>query len=79
MPTGNSDAASNIYTDLNQSTQRAIVNTQTSESIPLLSDKSRGVLGIPDLTLKPDGIFTSSGKQVKLNAGIRLLLNVTLQ
>jgi hypothetical protein len=77
--TGGPDAGANIYNNLNSSTTAAIAQSQTSTSVPILNDKSRGVLGIPDLTLKPDGVFTSSGKQVKLNAGIRLLLNVTLQ
>jgi len=77
--TDGSDAASNIYTHLNGSTTAAVVNDQRVETVPILNDKSRGVLGIEDLSLRPDGVFTSGGKEVKLRSGIRLLLSVTLQ
>ncbi len=78
-PTGSPDATGNIYTRLDSATEASVVDTQTSRPVPLLSDKSRGVLGIEDLNLRPDGVFTSGGKEVKLNTGIRLLLSVTLQ
>lgn len=78
-PTDSSDAAGNIYTRLDSATTASIGHTQTSQSTPLLNDKSRGVLGIEDLSLRPDGLFTSGGKEVKLRSGIRFLLSVTLQ
>lgn len=77
--TGGPDAAANIYTNLNGSTTAAVAQEQTTQSVPILNDKSRGVLGIEDLSLRPDGIFISSGKEVKLRSGIRFLISVTLQ
>jgi hypothetical protein len=77
--TDGADAASNIYTHLNGSTTAAVVNDQRVETVPKLNDESRGVLGIENLNLRPDGEFTSGGKEVKLQSGIRLLLSVTLQ
>jgi hypothetical protein len=77
--TGGPDAAGNIYTHLDASTTAAVANDQRAVSVPMLNDTSRGALGIEDLNLKPDGIFTSGGKEVKLRSGIRLLLSVTLQ
>lgn len=47
-------------------------------SVKLLNDQSVGVLGIKNLQLGPDGVFTSSGKEVKLDSGTRILLNVTM-
>jgi len=43
-----------------------------------LNEQSVGVLGIKNLQLGPDGVFTSSGKEVKLDSGTRILLNVTM-
>ncbi len=79
LQTAGPDAAGNIYTHLDASTTAAIANDQHRVSVPMLNDTSRGVLGIEDLSLRPDGVFTSGGKQVKLRSGIRLLLSVTLQ
>lgn len=78
-PTESPDAAANIYVSLDKGTTASIGHSQTSQSTPLLNDESRGVLGIEGLHLRSDGVFTSDGKQVKLNSGMRLLLNVTLQ
>ena len=44
----------------------------------LLNEQSVGVLGIKNLQLGPDGVFTSSGKEVKLDTGTRILLNATM-
>jgi len=46
--------------------------------VKLLNDQSVGVLGIKNLQLGPDGVFTFSGKEVKLDTGTRILLNVTM-
>jgi hypothetical protein len=46
--------------------------------VKLLNEQSVGVLGIKNLQLGPDGVFTSSGKEVKLDSGTRILLNVTM-
>jgi hypothetical protein len=54
-------------------------NPDTSRPpVKLLNDQSVGVLGIKNLQLGPDGVFTSSGKEVKLDSGTRILLNVTM-
>jgi hypothetical protein len=54
-------------------------NPDTSRPpVKLLNEQSVGVLGIKNLQLGPDGVFTSSGKEVKLDSGTRILLNVTM-
>lgn len=45
---------------------------------PLLTEDSTGVLGIKNMKLA-DGVLTSTNKEVKLDAGTRMLLNVTMQ
>lgn len=47
-------------------------------AVKLLNEQSVGVLGIKNLQLGPDGVFTSSSKEVKLDSGTRILLNVTM-
>ncbi len=44
-----------------------------------LTDTSIGVFGIKNIKLGPEGVLTSSGKEVKLDSGTRILLNVTMQ
>jgi hypothetical protein len=51
----------------------------TKPNRPLLTNDSQGVLGFKNLKLGPDGVLTSEGKEVKLDRGTRLLLNVTMQ
>jgi hypothetical protein len=51
----------------------------TKPNTPLLTNESSGVLGLKNLKLGPDGVLTSSAKEVKLERGTRLLLNVTMQ
>jgi len=46
---------------------------------PLLNETSVGVLGIKNLQLDPKGVLTSTSKEVKLNSGTRILLNVMMQ
>lgn len=46
------------------------------KSVPLLNDGSRGVSGFKNLQLVSDGVLVSSGKEVKLESGTRLLLAV---
>lgn len=41
-----------------------------------LTAQSTGVIGIKDLQLGPDSVLTSSGKDVKLDSGTRLILRV---
>jgi hypothetical protein len=47
--------------------------------VPLLNRQSTGVMGIKNLELKDDGLLTSGSKEVKLDGGTQLLLNVTVQ
>ena len=44
-----------------------------------LTETSIGVLGIKNIQLGPAGVLTSSGKEVKLDSGTRMLLNITMQ
>jgi hypothetical protein len=44
-----------------------------------ITEKSTGVVGLPDLQLGQDSILASSGKEVKLEAGSQLLLRVQSQ
>jgi hypothetical protein len=46
---------------------------------PLLDETSHGVLGIRNLHLDANGVLTSTGKEVKLDSGTRILLNVMMQ
>jgi hypothetical protein len=47
-------------------------------AMPLLNEASVGVLGIKNLQLA-NAVLTSTGKEVKLDSGTRMLLNVTIQ
>jgi hypothetical protein len=51
-------------------------NRQDSGAI---TEQSNGVVGLPDLQLGQDSILASSGQEVKLEAGSRLLLRVQSQ
>jgi hypothetical protein len=44
-----------------------------------ITEQSTGVVGVPDLQLGQDSILASSGQEVKLGAGSRLLLRVQSQ
>lgn len=46
---------------------------------PVLTTASRGVLGIRNLKLEPDGTLSSGGKEVKLAVGTRMIINMTIQ
>jgi len=62
-------------------TMRNVMTTppdMTKPNMPLLTNDSQGVLGLKNLKLGPDGVLTSEGKEVKLERGTRLLLNVTM-
>ena len=43
-----------------------------------LTETSTGVLGIKNIKLGPQGVLSSSGKEVRLDSGTQLLLNVTM-
>jgi hypothetical protein len=62
-------------------TMRNVMTTppdMTKPATPMLTDDSKGVLGLKNLKLGPDGVLTSEAKEVKLERGTRLLLNVTM-
>lgn len=66
------------YTDLKQATTAQAASGQSRGPTPILNDQSQGVLGVKGMQLGPQGVITSSGKEVKLDAGTRILLNVTM-
>ncbi len=66
------------YTDLKQATAAPAAPDTRGESTPILNDQSQGVLGMKGMQLGPQGVITSSGKDVKLDSGTRILLNVTM-
>ena len=45
---------------------------------PILTTASRGVLGIRNLKLEPDGTLSSGGKEVKLAGGTRMIVEMTI-
>jgi hypothetical protein len=53
--------------------------SQTHPPTPLLNEQSTGVVGIKNLQLASDGVLTSDGKEIKLETGTQILLNVTMQ
>ena len=67
------------YTDLKQATTAGGGASSTSRGpMPILNDQSQGVLGMKGMQLGPQGVITSGGKEVKLDTGTRILLNVTM-
>ena len=65
------------YADLTAAARSPVLDTRgTTQG---LNEASIGVFGIKNVDLRPDGILTSSGKEVKLDSGTRMLLNVTMQ
>ena len=46
---------------------------------PILTTASQGVFGIRNLKLEPNGTLSSSGKEVKLAGGTRMIINMTIQ
>ena len=48
-------------------------------STPVLNAQSRGVVGFRDLTMGLDSLLTSPAKQIRLNNGTQLMLNVQFE
>jgi hypothetical protein len=46
---------------------------------PTLYDDSSGVKGFKNISMGPNGVLTSTNKEIKLDAGTLMLLNVTIQ
>lgn len=66
------------YNNLKDITTKSVMSGPSNQSsTPLLSNNSRGVLGIKNLKLD-DGVFTATGKEVKLDEGTRMLLSVSM-
>jgi len=63
------------YAGLNQTVQHTTAGSSEGPTA-LLSEDSVGVRGIEHLTLGPDGVLRSDGKQVKLESGAQILLRV---
>jgi len=66
------------YGDLKQATAAPAAPDTRQAPAPILNEQSAGVLGIKNMQLGPEGVLTSSGKEVKLDSGTRILLNVTM-
>jgi hypothetical protein len=67
------------YGGLNEATEKPPKPDTSRGPIPILNQTSQGVLGIKNMQLGPAGELTSTGKEVKLDSGTRMLLNVTVQ
>jgi hypothetical protein len=66
--------------DLTEATLTHSAGRDTARSTTQsLNETSIGVLGIKNIQLGADGILTSSNKEVKLDSGTRLLLNIPMQ
>ena len=73
----NGDAGGHVdYTDRTAIVYHSSVPSQPGEPVPLLTEESRGVLGIRNLQLRSDGVLTSSDKELKLDLGTQMLLAV---
>ena len=79
-PNPNGDVSTGGYLDQGPSLRMA-TQSQTPSAVsdpkPVLTDRSTGVLGLKNMTLK-DGVITSTGKEVKLDNGTRFMLNVAM-
>ncbi|HKD83382.1 MAG TPA: hypothetical protein VKB58_01450 [Terriglobales bacterium] len=64
------------YTDRDQAVQMNSIAVYTPQSVPLLNQESRGVVGIRGLYLDANGLLTSDAKSVKLDRGYQILLRV---
>jgi hypothetical protein len=66
------------YTDLKQATAAGAAPDTRKGPTPILNDQSQGVLGMKGMQLGPQGVITSSGKDVKLDSGSRILVSATM-
>lgn len=65
------------YAGLNASTEAGVESVNSNKAVPVLDQDSRGALGMKNVELTKGGTFTSTGKQVKLDTGTRLLVQAT--
>ncbi len=66
------------YGGMNETMEKPPTPNMNRGAVPLLTDQSTGVLGMKNLELSPAGVLTSSGKDVKLETGTRILLKVSM-
>ncbi len=66
------------YGGMSETMEKPLTPSGGAGPVPLLNEQSTGVLGIKNLELGSDGVLTSSGKDIKLDSGTRVLLNATL-
>ncbi len=79
-PKADAPAGGVMYGGLSEATEKSTFSpTAGATGKPILNQQSRGVLGIKNLQLGPNGVFISSGKEVKLDSGMQILLDVTMQ
>lgn len=80
-PNPNSDVSTGGYIDYGPSlrmlTQDQPPDTQ-KPSVPRLNNGSTGVAGFKNITMGPGGVLTSTAKELKLETGTRMLLEITL-
>jgi len=72
------NANSVSYGGLEEATAKGALPRLGGGGTPILNEESRGVLGIKNLQLGSNGVFVSSGKEVRLDSGVQLLLDVTM-
>jgi hypothetical protein len=81
-PKPNADLNTGGYIDsgpsLRMLTQSQPPNMQ-KPATKTVTDDSTGVVGFKNMQMGSDGVLTSNGKDLKLDAGTRMLLNVTIQ
>ncbi len=80
-PNADISTGSNMaYGDMSQVTlTHSVPSGPARNTVQSLNESSIGVFGIKNIKLEPDGVLTSNNKEVKLDSGTRLLLNVTMQ
>ena len=66
------------YGGMSETMEKPATPSLSAQSAPQLTDQSTGVLGIKNLQLGTDGTLISSGKELKLDSGTRILLGATM-
>lgn len=67
------------YHGLDEATAKPPKPDNRRDPIPILNETSQEVLGIKNMQLGAEGVLTSTGKEIKLDSGTHMLLNVTIQ
>jgi hypothetical protein len=55
------------------------MNQGSQNSAPILNGQSKGVIGIHNLQLGDNGVLTSNGKEVKLDSGVQMIIQVEVE